>query len=43
MNHRGWMFIGFSRQYPTGRLETRTFQNEAFAYDPTAAPLVTVQ
>lgn len=28
MNYRGWMFIGFSRQYPKGKIKKRTFMNE---------------
>ena len=28
MNYRGWMFIGFSREYPKGKIKARTFMNE---------------
>jgi phenylpropionate dioxygenase-like ring-hydroxylating dioxygenase large terminal subunit len=28
MNYRGWMFIGFSRQYPKAKIKKRMFQNE---------------
>jgi nitrite reductase/ring-hydroxylating ferredoxin subunit len=28
MNYRGWMFIGFSHEYPKGKIKTRTFMNE---------------
>jgi len=28
MNYRGWMFIGLSREYPAGKIKTRTFMNE---------------
>ena len=28
MNYRGWMFIGFSHQYPKGKIKARTFMNE---------------
>ncbi len=28
MNYRGWMFIGFSSEYPEGKIKTRTFMNE---------------
>ncbi len=28
MNYRGWMFIGFSNQYPKGAIEARTLMND---------------
>ena len=28
MNYRGWMFIGFSSEYPTGKIAERTFMGE---------------
>ncbi|MCA9533676.1 MAG: Rieske 2Fe-2S domain-containing protein [Myxococcales bacterium] len=28
MNYRGWMFIGFSDEYPSGKIKPRTFMNE---------------
>ena len=28
MNYRGWMFIGFSKKYPKGKIKARTFMNE---------------
>jgi len=29
MNYRGWMFIGFSKEYPIGKIKQRTFMNDA--------------
>ena len=28
MKYRGWMFIGFSKEYPRGKIRPRTFMHE---------------